>query len=147
MAVGKLYSYFLVFIQFLFISLLAVYVNSNNLGFIQYLFIFTGLWIGLWAIFVMRKSKLRITPDVARGATLIKKGPYKYLRHPMYTSVLLVCFGLLLSNFYQTTTTFFILLLTALSFKIKYEEIQLNKNFEEYKKYSKKTKKLIPFIY
>ena len=147
MQLGRLYSYFLVFIQFLLISLLFVYANLNSLGFIQYLFIFIGLWIGDWALYVMRESKLRITPDVAKGAILIKRGPYKYLRHPMYSAVLIFSFGLLVSNFYQTTLVFFILLFITLSFKIHYEEKLLNKSFEKYKAYSKKTNKLIPFIY
>lgn len=147
MLLRKIYSFALVSMQFIFILLLAVYANYKNLGFIQYGFIFLGLWFGVWAIFVMRNSKLRITPDVATGARLIKKGPYKYIRHPMYCAVLLFCIGLVLTNMYTLTLEFLAILFIVLLLKIYYEEKLLSKSFSNYKSYAKKTKKIIPFIY
>jgi protein-S-isoprenylcysteine O-methyltransferase Ste14 len=147
MLLGKLYSYFLVFLQVALIFLITIYSFLRNLGILHLSLICLGLALGLWAIISMKGSKLRVTPDVATGAKLIKKGPYKYLRHPMYLSVLIVCLGLFLTNVYSMTIFFYIFLIVVLNLKIVYEERLLRIAFPNYKNYTKKTKKLIPFIY
>ena len=147
MHLGKLYSYLLVFLQVALILLIIIYSFLTNLNLLNLSLIIVGLAVGFWAILLMRKSKLRITPDVATGAKLIKKGPYKYIRHPMYSSVLTICLGLFLTNIYSTTVYFFVLLVIVLNLKIIYEEGLLKKVFPNYKNYVKKTKKLIPFVY
>ena len=143
---GKSYSYFLVSLQFLLIGLLAL--NSNLRSNILYLLIFfLGIFVGVWAILVMQKSKLRITPDVASNATLIKTGPYKYIRHPMYLSVLTVCLSFALSNINSLTILLFVFLFLDLFLKMNYEEKLLQKAFYNYSEYMIKTKRLIPFLY
>jgi protein-S-isoprenylcysteine O-methyltransferase Ste14 len=147
MLLGKLYSYFLVFLQVALIFLIIIYSFLNELGFLHLSLIGIGLGLGLWAIISMKGSKLRVTPDVASGAKLIKKGLYKYIRHPMYLSVLIVCLGFFLTNVYLTTLFFYIFLIVVLNLKIVYEERLLRIAFPNYKNYTKKTKKLIPFIF
>ncbi len=58
-----------------------------------------GIILGLWALWTMRISTFQITPDVAPGSVLVTNGPYSFIRHPMYTAVLLIAFGLLLNEF------------------------------------------------
>lgn len=147
MFLGKLYSYFLVTLQFFLILLIILYSSFKNYISFPFLIFLIGMLISIWAIFTMRRSKLRITPDVAKNAKLVKGGPYKYIRHPMYASVLIVCLGLILSNFYSFTITLYFLLFVTLFFKISYEEKLLEKNFLEYKKYKSTTKRIIPYIY
>jgi len=106
-----------------------------------------GVLLGVYAIFSMRKSKLRITPELAENATLIKTGPYKYIRHPMYSAVLLFCLGFFLTNIWSMTAIIYLSLIIILNLKIIYEEKLLNIAFSNYKSYAKKTKKLIPYIY
>ena len=144
---GKLYSYSLVAVQFTLIGLLVINSSFKSAN-IFYLLIFCfGILLGLWAVFVMQKSKLRITPDVAKNATLVREGPYKFIRHPMYSSVLLICLGMFLTNIYYLTVIFYGLLIFDLFLKISYEEKLLKKYFSDYKIYEAKTKKLIPFVY
>lgn len=147
MPIGRLYSYFLVAMQLLLILLLIIYCVFGNLGFFQITLINLGLLLILWSTYWMRKSKLRVTPEVAIGAKLIKKGPYRYLRHPMYAAVMIFCLGLLLTNVYSMTVVFYVLLFLDLSLKITYEEKLLKRAFPDYNNYTKRTKKLIPFIY
>lgn len=90
-----------------------------------------------------------VTPNpVPRdSAVLVTNGIYRYIRHPMYLSVLSGLTGLTL--FYCSYYT--LILCSAgvifITIKIKYEETFLTARFHEYKAYSKKSKKLIPFIY
>ena len=146
--VNNAYSYSLVFLQFLLIGLLVIASSLKNLGIISVLFIVLGIVLGVWSILVMsRRSTLRITPDVAKNATLIESGPYKIIRHPMYSAVLLTSFGISLIeiNFYKAIL--FLILFVILFLKIRYEEIQLEVHFKEYGAYKNKTFKLIPYIY
>lgn len=147
MFLRKLYSYSLVFLQFFLIFLIIIYAFLRNLGIVQLSLIILGLILIAWALLTLSKSKIRATPDVATGAKLIKKGPYKFIRHPMYSSALIACFGLLLTNVYSITIFLYTLLIIVLILKIIYEENLLNKAFPEYKNYSKKTKKIIPYLY
>ena len=144
---GKFYSYLLVLLQLILIFFIITYSFFRNLGFIQITLINLGIILGLWSIIVMKKSKIRAIPDVAKEAKLIKNGPYKYIRHPMYASVLTACLGFLLTNIYSMTILFYTLLIIVLNIKIAYEESLLVKTFPKYKSYTKKTKKLIPFVY
>ncbi len=142
----KWYSYFLVALQFILIGLLAL--SSSLKGNIIYLLVFSiGIFLGFWAIFAMQKSKLRITPDVSENATLVKDGPYKYIRHPMYTSVLTASLGMFLSNMNSLTIIYYVFLSIVLFLKINYEEKLLRKAFGDYREYERKTKRLIPFLY
>jgi protein-S-isoprenylcysteine O-methyltransferase Ste14 len=95
----------------------------------------------------MQKSKLSIFPEPSIDAILIIDGPYKYLRHPMYTSVLLGCLGLVLIQFNLIRLAIFGLLVLNLLFKLHWEETMLKRKFDCYQGYCNTTKKLIPFIY
>ena len=106
-----------------------------------------GILLGLWAVWTMRTTSWQITPDVANGAILIENGPYTYIRHPMYLSVILVALGLLINDYSTPRLIAFIIINGALFWKIQYEERLLHRHFSTYKDYSKKTTRLIPFIY
>jgi protein-S-isoprenylcysteine O-methyltransferase Ste14 len=95
----------------------------------------------------MQKSKLKIFPEPSIDAVLITDGPYKYLRHPMYTSVLLSTLGLMLIHFNFIRLTVLGLLVIDLLVKLHWEEIMLKRKFDGYNSYCNTTNKLIPFIY
>ena len=61
------------------------------------IFYTVGVVLALWAGWTMRTTSWKITPDVANEAILIENGPYTYVRHPMYLSVIVVALGLLFS--------------------------------------------------
>jgi len=143
---NKYYSILLVLLQFLFIIILGINSIFTNFTLFSMSISLLGLVLGVWAIWVTRKAKMTILPDVRKGSHLIITGPYKYIRHPMYCSVLLFCLGLLFSNYNLIGSISFLLLFLVLIFKVKYEEKKLNDYFSDYKNYSQKTKKLIPFI-
>jgi len=107
----------------------------------------TGVSLGVWAVWTMRTTMWQITPDVANGAILIENGPYTYIRHPMYLSVLLVAAGLLINDFSESRLLAFTILAVDLLIKIHYEETLLHRHFSTYKEYIKKTYRLIPFVY
>ena len=91
------------------------------------------------------------TVDVSISAEhkLINSGPYRYIRHPTYTGALLAflglgfCFGNWLSILFMTVP-----IIAAFLWRIRIEERALTDALgEEYRAYTQRTKRLIPFVY
>ncbi len=91
------------------------------------------------------------TVDVAIASDhqLVNTGPYRFVRHPSYTGALLafIGFGLVMRNWASllliSGPIFF-----AFLYRINVEERALLAALgERYRAYSKKTKRLIPFVY
>lgn len=80
---------------------------------------------------------------------LIQHGPYRLVRHPSYTGVLVIMggMGILIGNWFSVLA---ILLCfgIGLLYRIEKEEQELLRAFgSEYEQYRKHTKRLLPFIF
>ncbi|WP_034891729.1 methyltransferase family protein [Gillisia sp. Hel_I_29] len=89
-------------------------------------------------------SNLSPFPSPVKNADLITTGIFKYLRHPIYTGILLILFSVAIYITSEYKLIISILLLILFQFKSKYEESRLIANFENYKDYMKDTGKFIP---
>ena len=79
--------------------------------------------------------------------SLVKEGVYKYIRHPMYGSLLFLAFGAMFKYISFFTAPLTVLILFFLIFTAKIEEKENIKFFGfDYKEYMKKTKMFIPFV-
>lgn len=99
-----------------------------------------------WAVWAMRRGRLRILPEPHPQTVLITDGPYRYLRHPMYTSVLLGAGALISTHNSLDMLVAWLMLLVVLWVKLGYEERLLDKRFPGYRIYRKSSWRLIPFI-
>lgn len=106
-----------------------------------------GLGLGIWAILTMRSGKFSVFPEPKIGAPLIEKGPYQFIRHPMYTALLMVCASMTLAQPTWLNAMVFGVLLINQLIKLHYEEGLLKARFLDYEEYMKRTKKLIPYVY
>jgi protein-S-isoprenylcysteine O-methyltransferase Ste14 len=104
------------------------------------------LLIGIWAMMVM-KFNFNISPELIEGTNLKTSGPYGFIRHPMYLSVLGITFSWLLNEWSYFRLIIWLILFIDLILKINFEEKLLNKAFKDFKIYKSKTKKLIPFVF
>jgi len=86
-------------------------------------------------------------PDLKDNSRLVKSGPYKLIRHPMYASVLLVTLLLLINHFTFLRAGFWVVLFIDLHLKLSYEENLLLEIYPEYSDYKRTTKRIVPFIY
>jgi protein-S-isoprenylcysteine O-methyltransferase Ste14 len=79
---------------------------------------------------------------------LITAGLYQYVRHPIYTGMLLMILGTALSFATIGACIGFLIILVGILFKLKQEEALLTKHFaQDYLTYKKRTKTLLPFIW
>ncbi len=107
----------------------------------------TGLALGIWAIAAMRLGNFNITPTTVAGGRFVGAGPYRFIRHPMYASLLLTTLPLLADHFTLLRLLFWLLLLVDLILKLLYEEQRLLDHYPEYRSYRQTTRRLIPFIW
>lgn len=85
--------------------------------------------------------------DSHRPLRLVKQGPYRYVRHPIYLANILLGAGYSLAS-----CSFWVLAFSSYgAFKmlraLEEEESYLSKTFPGYEKYRARTARLIPFIY
>ena len=92
------------------------------------------------------RSNWSLLASIKEGHKVVNNGPYKLIRHPMYSSMTLVVWGsgLLIANY-------LILAFTPIVFIIYYirsrkEEALLREEFPEYNQYAHDTKMFIPGI-
>lgn len=102
--------------------------------------------LGLWSSFLLNKN-FSVLPVPAKNAVLISSGPFKFVRHPIYTVVILLGLIWVAGKFSVANLIVWLGLIAILSYKINYEEKLLTEKFSGYKTYALTSKKLIPFIY
>lgn len=106
-----------------------------------------GVLLGLWSVYVMKIGNFRIIPIPVENGVLRVEGPYKLIRHPMYTSIILFTLPELLNHFTYGRLLIFSFLVICLIFKLTYEENKLKEKFPEYSDHMKRSKRLFPFLY
>ncbi len=110
------------------------------------------MWLGLalrvWAVVVLGSS-FRTTVEVDATQTVIDSGPYRWIRHPSYTGVLLIAlgYGATLGNWLSLITLLVIPAAGVLR-RITVEEHALAAVIgQPYVAYQRHTKKLVPGIW
>lgn len=83
-------------------------------------------------------------PSPKFNTSLIKSGVYKFIRHPIYTGIILASFGygLYTDSFYKILISIGLYILFY--FKSEYEEERLTKKFSDYIVYKKSTGRFFP---
>jgi protein-S-isoprenylcysteine O-methyltransferase Ste14 len=120
-----------------------------NLLLVQYfgiLLLLLGLAIAVWARFVLGRNWSGIV-TVKKDHTLITRGPYAWVRHPIYTGILLGLLGTAVTL--GTLLNFIEVPVVALAFwlKLRTEERFMLETFgEQYRAYRHHVKALIPHV-
>ena len=140
-------SKLLVFLQFSCLAYLVFFSEFIGQGFFLIAQI-SGFTLSLWAVIIMKPGYFNIQPEVKSKGTLINSGPYRLIRNPMYTG-LIVFFGSgILNSFQPIPFIVFLLLVFVLIFKIRLEEKFLKNRFgSTYLLYKSKTYRLFPFLF
>ncbi|MDF1881625.1 isoprenylcysteine carboxylmethyltransferase family protein [Sulfurimonas sp. MAG313] len=142
-------SRLLVFLQFLFLSLMftPMYLISFEYAWIgAFICLSLALKLLLWTSGHNKIGNFNIVPEIKEKGELIQSGPYKYIRHPMYTSVLLIGLGALFYSFAFFKIFVLMALVGVLVLKARKEEGYWCEKDETYQAYKEKTKMFIPFV-
>jgi protein-S-isoprenylcysteine O-methyltransferase Ste14 len=105
-----------------------------------------ALLLGLWALTANRPGNFNIRPQPRAGGRLVRHGPYRWIRHPMYTSLMLA--GLAAARLAGDGLTWLALggLVAVLFAKSGVEERALAARFPDYQDYRRRTRRFIPWL-
>ena len=122
-------------------------VLPHNLatGILADFLVLLGLWIAIWARVTLGSNwSSRVT--LKEGHELIQRGPYRLIRHPIYSGLLLMILGTAI--LVGRMGGFFALLICFGGFwvKARQEELLLAKHLPGYPEYMARTKALVPFV-
>jgi protein-S-isoprenylcysteine O-methyltransferase Ste14 len=106
-----------------------------------------GFAIGVWALTANRPGNFDIRPEPKPGGQLVTRGPYAYVRHPMYLAVMLGLLGFCLG--YGTPWRWVALaaLGIVLAIKMRIEESAMAALHPGYAEYARSTKRIVPFVW
>jgi len=117
-------------------------------GWVSVALFVAGLFLRWWAIITLGRF-FTVDVMIEQDHELVERGPFRILRHPSYSGVLLAFVGFALSL--RNWAAFFALLLpifTAFIYRMKVEEEALRRALgSSYEAYMRRTKKLVPFVY
>lgn len=144
-------DYFLVGVQIVLFILYYFHINFVEFLIPQWiqwtLLVFIGIGIVIFIISIIQLNKnLSPFPTPRSDSQLVQTGLYKYIRHPVYTGIL-ISFGsyaLYSGSIYRLIITLILYLLFLV--KSRYEEEQLMNRYDEYGTYRKKTGRFFPKI-
>jgi protein-S-isoprenylcysteine O-methyltransferase Ste14 len=100
----------------------------------------------IWARFTFGLRSFHAASNTTKGE-LITTGPYRWLRHPIYASIIYFSWASVISYPFIDTITAVILISGGLFVRMKLEEKSLISTYDNYSEYSKCTKRIIPFIF
>ncbi|MBA3648067.1 MAG: isoprenylcysteine carboxylmethyltransferase family protein [Chitinophagales bacterium] len=99
----------------------------------------------IWARLTFGFRSFHASADPTSGG-LVTTGPYKYLRHPIYAAVIYFTCAGISSHLSILSVMMGIAVVAGLSIRMVAEEQLVAKQYPDYKSYSAKTKRVIPFI-
>jgi len=101
-----------------------------------------------WVSILQLKKEFTVDVAIHKDHQLKIDGLYKYTRHPSYSGLLLICFGLSMGMNSLFSAFGILPVVIAVLYRIKVEEAILIQEFGEvYKDYMENTGKLIPKIF
>ena len=100
-------------------------------------------WYSIWFLGQSFTCEVATRP----GQEVIDRGPYRWIRHPSYTGGLLTMFGLLLCLTNPLAFMGLVVAAAGYAYRIRVEEGVLTTQLgDSYRRYMRRTKRLIPFI-
>lgn len=106
-------------------------------------------WLGIIGVLVCAASlrrSLTVVPIPKEEGKLSTTGLYRYVRHPMYSSVLLFALGIALHSGSAIKYLLVASLYVLFHMKSVYEERYLRLKYPDYAQYSDRIPRFIPFI-
>ena len=102
--------------------------------------------IGIWALLANRPGNFNIRPTPHAQGKLVAHGPYRWIRHPMYTAVSLAGLGCTLALGTVVAWLLWAVLSLVLLVKALLEERWMAALHPAYAQYQARTRRFIPFL-
>jgi protein-S-isoprenylcysteine O-methyltransferase Ste14 len=106
----------------------------------------SAIGLMLWARLTFGHRSFHAAANPTAGG-LVTTGPYRYIRHPIYTAVCLFGWAGILFSWSLINVLLGILLLVSSIARMLCEEHLIIEVYPEYREYALATKKMIPYVY
>ena len=100
----------------------------------------------IWARLTFGVRSFNATANATKGK-LVTNGPYHWLRHPIYASLIYFFIASIISFPLIETIIAVSLIIVGLFVRMILEEKSLLAAYDDYAEYSKQTKRIIPFVF
>jgi protein-S-isoprenylcysteine O-methyltransferase Ste14 len=105
-----------------------------------------GLTIAVWAVRTLGSS-MTVLPRPKERHELITRGPFRWVRHPIYSGVLLTALGACLISGSWIALALSLCLCVLFDLKARREEAWLAQRYPQYLEYRSRTRKFVPGVY
>ena len=101
----------------------------------------------IWSRISFGRRSFHAAADTTEGG-LVTNGPYRWLRHPIYTAAIIFFGSCLISDHHIEVLLCLLLIVLGFLVRINLEEKFLAETYgQEFVEYRSRTQKIIPFIY
>jgi protein-S-isoprenylcysteine O-methyltransferase Ste14 len=144
-------AWLFVAIQFALLAVMVFYprdagwIPTDLMRTVGFVFMAAGVGVGLWAAVYLGRG-LTPSPLPNGSVGLVMRGPYRFVRHPMYTSVILLGIGMTIRSGSWVVLFAFVVLVLLFAVKSRWEEAHLADAFPGYERYMTSTGRFVPRI-
>lgn len=103
--------------------------------------------VGAWALWANRPGNFNIRPTPRAGGKLVQHGPYRWIRHPMYTSVGCFAAGCGAAAGAAPAWTAAVVLAAVLAGKSALEERWMAEAHPGYAEYRRRSWRFVPWVF
>lgn len=144
-------GYLLVLLQFALLTgmgfLALPMVLQGQIAMVCWLLLVLSGILGGWTLLHNRMGNFNVHPQPKASGVLVTSGPYRLMRHPMYTTVLLTAAAMACVTAHWLAWMLWLALLATLLTKAMLEEQWLREHHSQYADYCLRCKRFIPGIF
>ena len=105
-----------------------------------------GFLLMIWARITFGRRSFHAAANPTTGG-VVRTGPYRYLRHPIYTAVVLFTSPPAINSGVPLALAFAAVIAAGAVIRMLCEEYLLVQQYPDYRDYARTTKRMIPFVF
>jgi protein-S-isoprenylcysteine O-methyltransferase Ste14 len=100
----------------------------------------------IWARMTFGRRSFHASADPTEGG-LVTTGPYRFIRHPIYTAACLFGWAGAVSNWSAPAGVLGVMMMVGAIVRMLCEERLVVERYPEYQEYARTTRRMVPFIF
>jgi protein-S-isoprenylcysteine O-methyltransferase Ste14 len=101
--------------------------------------------VAIWARRSFPTKTFRVDA-IPSAETIIRRGPYRLIGHPMYSAALMLIWAAVLSHLSKWTMAIGVVVTIVAALRVIFEERILRDRYPEYAAYAQVTKAIVPYV-